>query len=198
MRRMVTLLMLIAATGAVAQDRFEQIERRNPWNGSINGAGLRQDTVSRSYAEAYFTKENGGLASPSSSDNSWNAGVRTESIRHLQRISFAGGFNYDYFDGRNMCGSMFTVPGYYPVDIVEFTPGRKVRESYNFRAALSAELGRGWLAGIHTTFEARNYAKRKDLRHKNTRLDFEFSPGVMYRTGRFAAGVAYIDRKSVV
>ena len=192
MRRMVTLLMLIAATGAVAQDRFEQIERRNPWNGSINGAGLRQDTVSRSYAEAYFTKENGGLASPSSSDNSWNAGVRTESIRHLQRISFAGGFNYDYFDGRNMCGSMFTVPGYYPVDIVEFTPGRKVRESYNFRAALSAELGRGWLAGIHTTFEARNYAKRKDLRHKNTRLDFEFSPGVMYRTGRFAAGVAYI------
>lgn len=192
MRRMVTLLMLIAATGAVAQDRFEQIERRNPWNGSINGAGLRQDTVSRSYAEAYFTKENGGLASPSSSDNSWNAGVRTESIRHLQRISFAGGFNYDYFDGRNMCGSMFTVPGYYPVDIVEFTPGRKVRESYNFRAALSAELGRGWLAGVHTTFEARNYAKRKDLRHKNTRLDFEFSPGVMYRTGRFAAGVAYI------
>lgn len=192
MRRIVTLLMLIAATGAVAQDRFEQTERRNPWNSSVNAAGIRQDTVSHSYAEVYFTKENGGLMDPSSSDNSWNAGARTESIRHLERISFAGGFNYDYFDGRNMCGSMFTVPGYYPVDILEFTPGRKVRESYNFRAALSAELGRGWLGGLNASFEARNYAKRKDLRHKNTRLDFEFSPGVMYRSGRFAAGVAYI------
>lgn len=192
MRRIVTLIMLIAATAAVAQERFDQTVRRNPWNSSVNGAGIRQDTVSQSYAEAYFTKENGGFTDPSASDNSWNAGVRTESIRHLKRISFAGGFNYDYFDGRNMCGSMFTVPGYYPVDIVEFTPGRKIRESYNFRAALSAELGGGWLAGMNATFEARNYAKRKDLRHKNTRLDFEFSPGVIYRSGRFAAGVAYI------
>ena len=192
MRRIVTILLLIAATGAVAQDRFEETFRRNAWNGSVNAAGLRQDSVSHSYAEAYFTKENGGLTDPSSSDNSWNAGVRTESIRHLNRISFAGGFNYDYFDGRNMCGSMFTVPGYYPVDIVEFTPGRKVRESYDFRAGLSAELTRRWLVGLNVSFEARNYAKRKDLRHKNTRLDFEFSPGVMYRSGRFAVGAAYI------
>lgn len=128
----------------------------------------------------------------SSSSNSWNAGVRTESIRHLNRISFAGGFNYDYFDGREMCGSMFTVPGYYPIDILEFTPGRKIRESYNFQAGLSAELSERWFAGLNVSFEARNYAKRKDLRHKNTRLDFEFSPGVMYRSGRFSVGATYI------
>ena len=38
----------------------------------------------------------------SSSDDSWNAGARTESVRHLKKVSFAGGFGYDYFDGRNM------------------------------------------------------------------------------------------------
>lgn len=192
MKQTLTLLMLIAATAAVAQERFEQTERRNPWNASVNAAGIRQDSLTHSYAEAYFTKENGGMIDHSASDNSWNAGVRTESIRHLQRISFAGGFNYDYFDGRNMCGSIFTVPGFYPVDILEFTPGRKIRESYNFRAALSAELSDRWLAGLNASFDARNYAKRKDLRHKNTRLDFEFSPGIMYRAGKFAVGAAYI------
>lgn len=192
MKRILIFLLLIAATGAVAQDRFDQTWRRNPWNASLNAAGIRLDSISHSYAEAYFTKENGGMTSHSSSDNSWNAGVRTESIRHLKRVSFAGGFNYDYFDGRNMCGSMFTVPGYYPVDILEFTPGRKIRESYNFQAAMSAELNPHWLAGFDARFEARNYAKRKDLRHKNTRLDFEFAPGILYRAGRFAAGASYI------
>ena len=128
----------------------------------------------------------------SASDDRWNAGAKTESVRHLKKVSFSGGFGYDYFDGRNMCGSMFTEPGYYPVDILEFTPGRKVREDYTFTGGMSAVLGNRWTGGLRVEFEARNYAKRKDLRHKNTRLDFEFSPGIMYHAGRFAAGAVYI------
>ena len=188
MRRILTLLMIIAVSGAAAQERFDYVFRRNPWNGGPNAAGIRQDSLSRSYAEIYFTKENGGMTGHSSSDDSWNAGARTESVRHLKKVSFAGGFGYDYFDGRNMCGSMFTEPGYYPVDILEFTPGRKIREDYTFTGGVSAVLGRRWTGGLRVEFEAQNYAKRKDLRHKNTRLDFEFSPGVMYHAGRFAAG----------
>ena len=192
MRRILTLLMIIAVSGAAAQERFDYVFRRNPWNGGPNAAGIRQDSLSRSYAEIYFTKETGGMTGHSSSDDSWNAGARTESVRHLKKVSFAGGFGYDYFDGRNMCGSMFTQPGYYPVDILEFTPGRKIREDYSFMGGVSAVLGRRWTGGLRVEFEAQNYAKRKDLRHKNTRLDFEFSPGVMYHAGRFAAGAVYI------
>ena len=192
MRRILTILMLVAVSAAAAQERFDHIFRRNPWNGGLNAAGIRQDSLSRSYAEIYFTKENGGLAGHSASDDSWNAGAKTESVRHLKKVSFSGGFGYDYFDGRNMCGSMFTEPGYYPVDILEFTPGRKVREDYTFTGGVSAVLGNRWTGGLRVEFEARNYAKRKDLRHKNTRLDFEFSPGVMYHAGRFAVGAVYI------
>mgnify|MGYP000756731711 FL=1 len=180
MRRILTILMLAAVSAATAQERFDYIFRRNPWNGGPNAAGIRQDSLSRSYAEIYFTKENGGLTGHSASDDSWNAGAKTESVRHLKKVSFSGGFGYDYFDGRNMCGSMFTEPGYYPVDILEFTPGRKIREDYTFTGGVSAVLGRRWTGGLRVEFEAQNYAKRKDLRHKNTRLDFEFSPGVMY------------------
>ncbi len=200
MRRIFTLFAVLSLGAVAAQGRFERVARRNPWNGGVVAAGLRQDTLSRSFAEVYFVKENGGLIDRSSSDDSWNAGARTASIRHFEKVSFSGGFSYDYFDGRNMCGSIFSVPGLYPVDILEFTPGRKVRETYAFDGALSAVLGERWTGGLKVGFEASNYAKRKDLRHKNMRLDFEFAPGVMYHAGRFAVGAAYIvgvDREKI-
>lgn len=196
MKRILLLLMLMWGAGGVAQERFDDLVRRNPWNGGMNAAGVRQDTVSRSYAEVYLTKENGGWIDHSGSDDSWNAGATTESVRHFEKVSFFGRFAYDYFDGRNMCGSMFSRPGYYPVDILEFTPGRKVRETYAFTGGIAAKLGGRWTGGLRADFEAQNYAKRRDLRHKNTSLDFEIAPGVMYRAGRFAAGATYIFAKN--
>ena len=46
----------IYSIAAAAQERFDHIFRRNPWNGGLNAAGIRQDSLSRSYAEIYFTK----------------------------------------------------------------------------------------------------------------------------------------------
>lgn len=196
MKRFLLILMLTCTSAAGAQERFDRIVRRNAWNDAVNAAGIRQDSVSRSYAEVYFTKENGGLAAYSASDDSWNAGAATASIRHFRKISFEGRFAYDYFDGRNMSGSMFTRPGFYPIDVLEFTPGRKVRETYSFSGAVAAVLGQRWTGGLKIGFEAQNLAKRKDLRHRNTMLDFEVAPGVMYRAGRLAAGVAYLIGKN--
>ena len=55
MRRILTILMLAAVSAPTAQERFDYIFRRNPWNGGPNAAGIRQDSLSRSYAEIYFT-----------------------------------------------------------------------------------------------------------------------------------------------
>ncbi len=182
---------------AVRHKRFDDIERRNAWNDGINAAGIRQDDESYSYAEIFGRKDCGGFTDYSDSDDSWTFGARTESIRHFDRISFAGRFEYDYFDGRDMCGSMFMQPGYYPFDILEFTPGRKVREDYAFTGALSAVLAEHWTGGLRVDFAAGNYAKRKDLRHKNKRLDFEIVPGILYHRDNWAVGAAYLfDKKS--
>lgn len=176
--------------------RFDDVRRRNPWNDGANAAGIRCDTLSRSYAEIFGRKDFGGLMDYSASDDSWTVGARTESIRHFDKISFAGRFEYAYFDGKEMCGSMFSVPGFYLVDILEFTPGRKVREDYAFTGALSAVLGRRWTGGLKIDFEAGNYAKRKDLRHKNKRLDFEVAPSILYHSGKGAVGAAYLFGKN--
>jgi len=196
MKRVLLLLVLAWGAHAGAQQRFEDFRRRNPWNDGVNAAGVRADSVSRSYAEAYFSKQNGGWIDHSGSDDSWNAGARTASIRHFERVSFFGSFGYDYFAGRNMCGSMLTRPGHYPVDILEFTPGRKVRETYAFTGGLAVRLGGRWTGGLRMDFEAQNYAKRRDLRHKNTMLDFRVAPGFLYHAGRLRVGAAYIFGKS--
>lgn len=182
---------------AVRHKHFDDVQRHNAWNDGVNAAGIRQDRESYSYAEVFGRKNCGGFMDYSDSKDSWTFGARTESIRHFDRISFAGRFEYDYFDGKAMCGSMFMQPGYYPVDILEFTPGRKVREDYAFTGALSAELSEHWTGGLRADFAAGNYAKRKDLRHKNKRLDFEIAPGVLYHNNNWAVGAAYLfDKKS--
>ena len=196
MKRILLFILTLFASVAVAQERFDYVKRHNPWNEGLNAAGLRRDTTSRSYAEAFFVKENGGMIDFSSSDDSFTLGAQTESIRHFDRVSFAGSFRYAYFDGENMKGSMFMYPGFYPVDIMEFTPGRKIRENYSFTGAISTRLTKSWDLGARINFAASNYAKRKDLRHSNKRLDLEVMPGVLFHRGDWAVGAAYIYLKN--
>ncbi len=192
----VFLFLLLATTSVAYGQRFDYVYERNAWNGGVNLAGLRQDTLTRSYAEIYATKEKGSFVDPSASNDAWTAGLGAETIKHLKRISFYGAFNYDYKDQRNMCGSMFVDPGYYPVDILEFTPGRKILENYAFAGGLSAQVATHWTLGLKIDFAARNYAKRKDLRHKNSRLDFEIAPSVLYTLGQLNLGLSYIFDKN--
>ena len=194
----IALLMLCTVwfTESSYAQRFDTAVRRNPWNEGVNRAGLREDSLSMSYAEVQFAKQNGGMTDHSVSADSWSAGVITESVRHFSKISFTGRFAYDYTDGKDMCGSMFIRPGFYPMDIFEFTPGRKILENYSFTGGLSADLGCEWRGGLHIDFTASNYAKRKDLRHKNTRLDFEAAPSAEWHRGDWRVGAAYIFAKN--
>lgn len=189
----VSMSLCIAA--ASAQERYGTVVRRNPWNMGGGVAGLRCDSVSVSYAEAYACKENGGFIPTYGSADSWSFGAGMESLYHLEKVSFCGGFGYDCFYGRDMCGSMFTHPGYYPVDILEFTPGNKMRETYSFRGGVSAELGRGLRLGLSADLSAESYSKRKDLRHKNNALDLTFMPSATYAFRNGAVGVTYIFAK---
>lgn len=171
--------------------RFEEVMARNGWNESQNRAGLRGDTLQYSYAEVWGGLQRGGYTNHSSSDESYTLGVKTESVRHFGRISYTGSFSYDHLTGRRMSGSMFTTPGLWPVDFYEYTPGTKIRERYAFDGALSADLGANWRVGLDVDFMAGNYAKRKDLRHKNTSLDLAVTPALQWRHDKWAIGANY-------
>lgn len=175
---------------------YERVYRSNLWNESKNINGVRQDTVSRSYAEAYASYEGGGFRDTWQAAEGWSAGAVTASIRHMERMSLAGSFSFDQTEGYDMCGSMFIKPGLYPIDVLEFTPGRKTLQTYAFDGGISYELSPAWSIGAKMDFESANMAKRKDLRHTNWRLDMEVAPGFMYRSGDFVFGANYILRKT--
>ncbi len=176
--------------------RYERVHKNNFWNSSSNVAGIRQDTVSRSFAEVYASYKEGTLRDTWQPEQGWSAGARTASIRHLERISFKGSFSFEQKEGYGMCGSMFIKPGFYPVDVLEFTPGHKSLQTYAFDGGASYDVAADWRIGARMDFEAANIAKRKDLRHTNKRLEMTVAPGFMYHTGSFAIGLSYIFNKT--
>lgn len=190
----IVAVLSLAAT-ATAQD-YDRTVKQNHWNVSSNINGIRQDrTNDAAYAELYTGVENGGFKSYSESLTPWKAGAKTKALVHLDRFSMAGGFSFEQSQGDGMCGSMFIHPGLYPVDMLEFTPGKKTLQTYAFDGGLSVDLTPYVRLGGKIDFTSSNWSKRKDLRHTNYRLDMEVSPGIMFHEGTSAIGLNYIFKR---
>lgn len=181
---------------AVSAQTYDQVFGSNFWNMSENITGVRQDTVSRSYAEAYGKYAGGGFHDTWQAPEGWSAGAVTASIRHLEKMSLAGSFSFEQTEGYGVCGSMFSRPGFYPVDLLEFTPGRKTMQIYALDGGISYDIADSWRIGVKGDFESANLTKKKDLRHSNWRLDMTISPGFMYHKNNFAIGASYVFRKT--
>ena len=189
-------VLILCGQPALYAQTYDQVLRRNFWNGSRNISGIRQDNVSQSYAEVTAGYEDGGYKPTWQAEKAWSAGAATASVRHLDDISFKGGFSFSQWEGYGMCGSMFIDPGYYPVDVLEFTPGRKTLQTYALDGGFSYDVAPQWRVGVMVDFASANMAKRKDLRHTNWKLDLVVAPGVMYYAGDLALGLTYIYGKS--
>ena len=194
--RYILLLSLLLCSATVGAQTYEQVVRRNFWNASQNITGVRQDSLSRSYAEAIGEYEGGEFRDSWHPEQCWSVGAATASIRHMDKMSLKGSFSFTQTDGYDMCGSMFINPGYYPVDILEFTPGRKTLQTYAFDGGIAYDLTSAWRIGAMMDFESANIAKRKDLRYSNWMLDLKVAPGVMYHKGDWSFGASYIYRKT--
>lgn len=194
--RLISVLCLLLCGMTLSAQTYETVLRDNFWNDSKNITGVRQSKLSGSYAELFAGYDGGGFRDTWQAAQSWNAGAVTASIQHLGKISLKGSFSFTQTEGYDMCGSMFIKPGYYPVDVLEFTPGRKTLQTYTFDGGLAYDVDARWRIGAMMDFESANIAKRKDLRHSNWRLDMTVAPGFMYHKGGFAVGANYLFRKT--
>lgn len=192
--------LLCFALAAAAQTRpFDKVVRDNLWLGGSNAAGLRENrSADISYVELYGGYEEGGLHREWESPSPWRAGAAAKTVKHLDRFSMKGGFSFEQMSGPDMRGQMSLRPGYYPLDVLEFTPGKKTRQTYAFDGSISIDLSGGWRLGASMDFTSANYAKRKDLRHTNYLLDMMVTPGISYTvpSGDLSLGVNYIFRKN--
>lgn len=195
-RKILTGLAALLLTLPSPARNAEQAWRSNPWNDGKGATGIRLVQASGAYAESYGSFVTGGLRTTYEAPSAWTAGVKTAAVRHYGRFSAAGSFGYEQMWGKDMCGSMLIRPGFYPIDVYEFTPGPKVRQTYDMSGRLSVDLGPSWRLGLGTDLESANYAKRKDLRHTTYLLDFCIFPGIQFHRGRFAVALNYILSKN--
>ena len=191
------LVSLAACWGntAAGQD-FETVSGRNLWNSGDNITGIAQDSTSVSYAEIYAGGKSGGFHSYGDASSFWKAGAVAESILHAGKFSFTGKFAFEQWQGKDMYGSIFLQPGFYPIDVLEFTPGVKSMQKYIVNGGLCYNLDKYWRLGLAVDFDATNLAKRKDLRYTDYRLDVSIRPAFMWHKGDWAAGVSAVLGKN--
>lgn len=188
----IALVLLLSATlisnAQVSQrknTRFELVKERNYAVMGKNIAGMRSDSTSISHAQL-----NGGYI-----PQSWVASACAETIMHLKRFSMFGDFSFSHTSGYNMCGSMLTAS--WPVDLYEFTPGRKTLQEYGLTGGISIDLSDRFRIGARLDFDASNYAKLKDLRYTNYAMKLNFAPGLQWVGDNFSLGLsALISRRS--
>lgn len=189
---------IFTGEGSMDRSEHEKVLRRNFWQDFSNPVGIRQDTTVARSADASLKAEMeaGGFHRTWEADMPWNVGAGASALVHLKKFSMQGSFSFQQMQGSNMCGSIFVNPGFYPIDVLEFTPGRKIRQTYAFDGAISVDIAPEWRIGAGMDFTSANYAKRKDLRHSNYMLDMTLSPGVIWHHGKWAVGLNAILRKT--
>ncbi len=168
----------------------------NPWIAGGNITGLSQDSTSVSYAQVGYSSEDGNFRNFSDAESLWSIGAKAEGISHKGKISMMGAFEYSHAAFSDMCGSMFISSGSYPFDLIEFTPGDKTLQSYYLMGGITSTEIKGWKVGFKTDFKAQNYAKSKDLRHYNYRMEMNLNPSVSYRICKYTLGANYTFKRN--
>ena len=190
-----TLAGLALAVGMTAQDSlllrdYRAAQRADAWLTSVNAAALtRFSQENMATAELSLTRAKGGFTDFYDSPDVVQADASVESYFRLspQAVVF-GAISYDNFSGRDMAGSAFLSPFtlHRPFDIVEdslMNTGTKHRDVYRLSGGFGIDLWRGMALGARLDYTSANYAKYKDLRHKNKLMDLQLSVGAYVPLG---------------
>ena len=185
------------AVSANAQDSllmrdYQFVKQQEAWLNCDNAAGLTRYNH-RNIAEAEISLNcwRRGLTDYYQSPNAIQLDANIESFYRIsKRAEVFGRMSYENFTGRNMAGSAFMhLNNHYPFDIIEDSltnEGRKHSDTYQLVGAVGVDVWKGVSLGLRADYTAANYAKYKDLRHKNKLMDLTVSAGVLAPIGSFA------------
>lgn len=181
---------------------FSFVKNSQAWFSSNNAAGLRHFTLGKvAEVSSSFNKKNGKFINYYQSSNSYQWKIATKSFyRFNEQVVFYGEIDYQNFMGKNMGGSIFINPAKMPFNIVELsdtTQGRKDKEEYQLLGALSVSTKNNLHLGAKVAYKASNYAKHKDLRHRNKQLNLDASLGLSYTFKFLEMGANYLYSRNI-
>ena len=111
------------------------------------------------------------------------------SRRKLGKVSLYGhfGYSYEYATGSTWRG--WINPLETPFMLADSIPGTLSLERYKMEAGAGLPLDGHWSLGLDMSYDVALMAKHKDLRNKNTFMDFQLSPGIHWRAGGVGLGL---------
>lgn len=173
---------------SIMQCDFSLLKSSNAWLTAPNAAGLTQWKGGHiTSARLSLVSQDGGFADYYEAPKAFTLKAEVESFYQLSpRISLYGRMAYDNVAARHAGGSFFFAPQHMPFDIVEDSltnTGRKHTDIYQLTGAISGTLPKGIAIGAKVELTAANYAKYKDLRHKNNVLDLTATAGLLVPVG---------------
>ena len=205
----IAFVLLTVAGGARAQrdslllTDYDFVENQDRWLSCENAAGLTRlgSVCQLSDARLSLSHEWGELCDYDMAPKATALGAWVASYFRLNpQTVLYGSITYDNFTGRDMGGSAFMhLSSRYPFDIVEDSltnHGKKHRDVYHLTGAFGTALTRRLALGLKADYVAANYAKYKDLRHKNTLMDLTLTAGLYATLGRVQVGADFYYRRN--
>ena len=186
----IALLFLVCCNTIAAQDSlllrdYHFIQQSSPWLTQRNAAALTQALYNHkniAQTELSLSHASGKLTDISGSPSVTDLLAAIESYYRISPHTVVyGALSYDNFSGSDMAGSVF-MQDRLPFDIVEDSLtnlGRTHRDTYQLTGALSYSFSPKLSIGLRMDYTAGNYAKYKDLRHKNKLMDLKITAGVL-------------------
>ena len=162
---------------------YRYVQQSSPWFTQRNAAALALYN-SRNIAEAdlSLSHASGSLTGFSGSPSLTTLQVAIESFYRISpRAVVFGSIGYNNLSGDDMTGSVF-LQDRLPFDILEDSltnKGHKHCDSYHLTGGFSYSLSPALALGLKADHTAANYAKYKDLRHKNKLMDLKITAGVL-------------------
>ena len=162
---------------------YRYVQQSSPWFTQRNAAALALYN-SRNIAEAdlSLSHASGSLTGFSGSPSLTTLQVAIESFYRISpRAVVFGSIGYNNLSGDDMTGSVF-LQDRLPFDIVEDSltnKGHKHCDSYHLTGGFSYSLSPALALGLKADYTAANYAKYKDLRHKNKLMNLDVTAGLM-------------------
>ena len=161
---------------------YSFVRQSSPWLIQRNAAALTlYSSQNIAEAELSLSHANGRLAPANGSPSLTTLQAAIESYYRINaRMVVYGAISYDNQSGSDMTGSVF-MQDRLPFDIVEDSltnAGRKHRDTYHLTGAFGYDVYNGYSIGVKADYTAANYAKYKDLRHKNKLMDLQLTAGV--------------------
>lgn len=206
-KAIITALLAASCLSISAQEKtvpmFGLVQHSSPWLECRNGAGLYNLPVNRIVdVYAYGLKSDGGYKDLGESSNSIEGGILAKAYSKVgEKFCFYGNMGYSYFLGQKMGGPLQFDPAYEPIAFYEYpndNPGQKTRELYTLEGALSYRVNENFSLGLNLGYQSGNYAKRKDPRNLDKRMDLEMSIGGLHRfSDNFALGADLRYRRTL-